>query len=120
MEARSATTFLFTDIEGSTRLWEQERERMSAALASHDALARAAVEGNRGVVVKMVGDGLYASFDDSLAAVNATLAIQAALSDAHATSGVALRVRCGLHLGAAERRDRDFFGGTVNRAARIM
>ena len=51
-------TFLFTDIEGSTRLWEQERERMSAALASHDALARAAVEGNRGVVVKMVGDGL--------------------------------------------------------------
>ena len=120
MEARSATTFLFTDIEGSTRLWEQERERMSAALASHDALVCAAVDGNHGVVVKMVGDGLHAAFSDPLDAVNATLEIQAALNDANATNGVALRVRCGLHAGAAERRDSDYFGGPVNRAARIM
>ena len=113
-------TFLFTDIEGSTRLWEQERERMSAALASHDVLVRAAVDGNHGVVVKMVGDGLYAAFSDPLDAVNTTLAIQAALNDANATNGVVLRVRCGLHAGAAERRDSDFFGPSVNRAARIM
>ena len=74
MEARSTTTFLFTDIEGSTRLWEQERERMSAALATHDSLVCAAVDGNHGVVVKMVGDGLHAAFNDPLDAVNAEVA----------------------------------------------
>ena len=56
MQASSGvTTLLFTDIEGSTRLWEQEGERMSRALAEHDALSRKAVEANRGVVVKMTG-----------------------------------------------------------------
>ena len=52
------TTLLFTDIEGSTRLWEQEGERMSRALAAHDALSRKAVEENGGVIVKMTGDGI--------------------------------------------------------------
>jgi predicted ATPase/class 3 adenylate cyclase len=113
-------TFLFTDIEGSTRLWEQEAQRMPLALARHDALTRAAVESNRGVVVKMVGDGLHAAFDDPLDALNATLAMQQALTDAGATNGVALRVRCGLHTGTVEHRDNDFFGSAVNRAARIM
>src|SRR6202162_4317329 len=101
----STVTFLFTDIEGSTRLWEQEPERMPLALARHDALARAAVESNRGIVVKMVGDGLHAAFDDPLDALNATLAMQRALTDAGATNGVALRVRCGLHAGTGEHRD---------------
>ena len=61
----SVATLLFTDIEGSTRLWEEQREAMSPALASHDAMSRAAVEGNRGVIVKMTGDGMYAAFDDA-------------------------------------------------------
>src|SRR6185369_2176435 len=92
------TTLLFTDIEGSTLLWEEVGERMSGALAKHDNLSRAAVESNRGVVVKMTGDGMYAAFDDPLDAVNATLTLQLALSDPAATNGVAFRVRYGLHL----------------------
>jgi predicted ATPase/class 3 adenylate cyclase/Tfp pilus assembly protein PilF len=114
------TTLLFTDIEGSTRLWEREGERMPAALAGHDALARAAVEGNGGIIVKTTGDGIYAAFDDPLGAVNATLALELALRDSTATNGLALRVRYGLHLGVVERRDNDLFGSPVNRAARIM
>jgi predicted ATPase/class 3 adenylate cyclase len=114
------TTLLFTDIEGSTRLWEQEGERMPAALAGHDALSRAAVEGHRGIIVKTTGDGIYAAFDDPLDAVSATLALAQALTDASATNGIPFRVRFGLHLGVVERRDNDLFGSAVNRAARIM
>ncbi|HWZ74425.1 MAG TPA: adenylate/guanylate cyclase domain-containing protein [Casimicrobiaceae bacterium] len=113
-------TFLFTDVEGSSRLWEEQPERMEGAMASHDAILRAAVESNRGTVVKMAGDGLHAAFEDPLDAMKATLAIQLALSDSDATNGIALQARCGLHVGAVERRDNDFFGRAVNRAARIM
>ena len=121
MEAQSAvTTFLFTDIEGSSRLWEQHPEAMRPALARHDALVRDAVEGNRGVVVKTTGDGVCAVFGDPLDAVRATLALQRQLADSAATAGVALRARCGVHAGVAQRRDDDYFGTAVNRAARIM
>ena len=113
------TTFLFTDIEGSSMLWEREHDRMRLALACHDALARKAVEGHRGVVVKMSGDGVHAVFDDPLDAVLAVIALQQTLADPAATHDIALRVRCGLHAGPAERRANDFFGRTVNRAARI-
>jgi predicted ATPase/class 3 adenylate cyclase len=119
-EPFAVTTFLFTDIEGSTRLWEQEPERMRPALARHDALARSAVEATRGVVVKMTGDGVHAAFGDPLDAVSAALQFQQALVDASATHGIPLQVRCGLHLGVVEARDNDFFGNVVNRAARIM
>ncbi|HET7730991.1 MAG TPA: adenylate/guanylate cyclase domain-containing protein [Usitatibacter sp.] len=113
-------TFLFTDIEGSTRLWEQEPERMRPALARHDEIVRAAVEARRGKVVKMTGDGLHAAFGDALDAVLATLDLQQALQDPAATAGLALRIRCGLHAGPSEGRDGDYFGTVVNRAARIM
>jgi len=116
----AVTTYLFTDIEGSTRLWELEPERMRPALARHDAIARATVEQNRGTVVKMTGDGLHATFDDPLDAVKATIELQKSLSNADATEGIALQVRCGLHAGVDERRDSDYFGRGVNRAARIM
>jgi len=119
-DASAVTTFLFTDIEDSTRLWEQEPERMRPALACHDALARTAVECHRGTVVKTTGDGLYAAFDQPLDAIGATLQLQQALTDSEATNGIALRVRCGLHLGVVERRDNDYFGNAVNRTARIM
>ncbi len=117
--AGGVVTFLFTDIEGSTRLWEQEPERMRPALACHDAIARGTVERNRGTVVKMSGDGIHAAFADPLDAVTATLELQQALADPAATGGIVLRVRCGLHAGVDERRDNDFFGRAVNRAARI-
>ncbi len=119
-EPSAVTTFLFTDIDGSTRLWEQEPARMRPALARHDAIVRAAIEGHRGIVVKMTGDGVHAAFGDPLDAVGATLQLQHALADPEATHGMALRVRCGLHLGVVERRDNDFFGTPVNRTARIM
>jgi predicted ATPase/class 3 adenylate cyclase len=112
--------FLFTDIEGSTSLWEQDAERMRLALARHDALARAAVEDHHGTVVKMTGDGMHAVFRNPLDAVAAALDLQLALADPSATSGIVLKVRCGMHLGIVERRDNDYFGAPVNRAARIM
>ena len=116
----AVATFLFTDIESSTRLWEDEPIRMPLALARHDELARVAVESNRGIVVKMVGDGVQATFGEPLDALNSAIALQHALIDAAATNGIALRVRCGLHTGPAEHRDNDYFGSTLNRAARIM
>ena len=112
--------FLFTDIEGSSQLWEREPERMREALARHDAIVRATVDQHRGRVVKMLGDGVHAAFEDPLDAVNATVALQLALAEPEATYGIALKVRCGLHAGIEEVRDNDFFGRAVNRAARIM
>jgi predicted ATPase/class 3 adenylate cyclase len=111
---------MFTDIEGSTRLWEQAPEAMKQALAAHDAIARAAVLDHRGALIKTTGDGIYAAFPDARDAVGAALAFQLALIEPGATSGVPLRVRCGLHAGPVERRDDDLFGSPVNRAARIM
>ena len=113
------TTFLFTDIEASTRLWELEPERMQPALARHDAIVRAAVERNRGEVVKMSGDGVHAAFADPADAVRAALDAQRAIADED-PAHLRLSVRCGLHAGVSERRDNDFFGTAVNRAARIM
>lgn len=115
-----SVTFVFTDIEGSTALWEHDSARMSQALAAHDVLARKAVEFRRGRVVKMTGDGVHAAFDQALDALAATVDLQQALADPATTCGVPLRVRCGLHAGVVERRDNDYFGSAVNRAARIM
>ena len=93
---------------------------MSQAMARHDAVLAQAVEHRRGVVVKKLGDGIHAAFDDPLDAIEAALAIQLALIDPGATDGIALKVRCGVHAGIVEARDDDFFGNVVNRAARIM
>ena len=116
----SQVTLLFTDIEGSTALWEEDEARMSQALALHDALARNAVESHGGDMVKTTGDGILAVFDDASAALAATLELQRALHDPAVSGGAPLRVRCGLHRGIVEHRDGDYFGSTVNRAARIM
>ncbi len=119
-EHSAVATFLFTDIEGSTRLWDEQPERMKTALARHDAIARDAVESHGGRVVKMTGDGVHAVFDDPLDAIQAVLKMQFALTEPQPTNGLQLRVRCGLHAGISERRDNDYFGTAVNRAARIM
>jgi predicted ATPase/class 3 adenylate cyclase len=113
-------TFLFTDIEGSSRLWEQEPERMRPALARHDALVRGAVHRHRGTVVKMLGDGVHAVFDDPLDAIAAIVDLQLVLAEPPPDGGLALRVRSGVNCGVVERRDGDYFGSPVNRAARIM
>jgi predicted ATPase/class 3 adenylate cyclase len=113
-------TFLFTDIEGSTQKWEEEQGRMAQAVAAHDALLRNAVERHRGRVIKTTGDGVYAAFADAVDGVAAVVAIQIALADPSTTAGVRLSVRCGLHAGEAQRREGDFFGPTIIRAARVM
>jgi predicted ATPase/class 3 adenylate cyclase len=115
----AVTTFLFADIEGSTRLWEQFPERMRPALARHDELARAAVTQHRGNVVKMIGDGMHAAFADPLDALHAALDFQRSLGSIEAEHGLAIRARCGLHAGVDQQRDNDYFGNAVNRAARI-
>jgi predicted ATPase/class 3 adenylate cyclase len=114
-------SFLFTDIEGSTRLWEQHPEAMQDALAKHDAILRAAIAANAGEVVKATGDGCHAAFDSALngvrAALDAQLALEAAAWDVPKPG---IRVRMGLHSGQAEQRAGDYFGPALNRAARIM
>ena len=125
-------TFLFTDIEGSTTLWEQYPAAMQVALARHDALLRHAIESADGRIVKTTGDGVVAVFHAAADALAACLAAQRALQAAETgVSGrkpaspdtqlpVTLRVRMGLHTGVAELRDGDYFGASLNRAARIM
>jgi predicted ATPase/class 3 adenylate cyclase len=119
-DQHQAVAFLFSDIEGSTRLWEQDPTRMRPAVACHDRVTRQAVERHRGRVVKSTGDGIHAVFDDAADAVAAALQMQLTLADPAATAGLELRLRCGLHVGADECRDGDFYGPAVNRAARIM
>ena len=118
-DSRQLLAVLFTDIESSTRLWEQDAGRMGSALARHDTLVRTAVAEHHGVVVKMIGDGAHAVFADPLDALLAASQILRALDDPGATAGVALKVRCGVHAGMVERRDDDYYGSVVNRAARI-
>lgn len=113
-------TFLFTDLESSTRLWEQQREAMQAALARHDELLVQAVEAQGGRVVKGTGDGLHAVFATAEAAVMAAVASQLALGGEDWGATGPLRVRMGLHTGTAERRGGDYFGPVLNRAARLM
>jgi len=112
-------TFLFTDLEGSTQLWEQF-PAMKDALERHDAILRAAVEGSNGQVVKTTGDGLMAVFESASDAVGACLSAQRGLANEPWGEAGALRVRMGLHTGVAETRVGDYFGPTVNRTARIM
>ena len=118
-DASAVKTILFTDIEGSSRLWEREPERMAAALAGHDRLLRAEVAKRGGNVVKSTGDGMLATFRDPHGALAAVVGLQLALRDAGATAGLPLRVRAGLHAGVVEDRDGDSFGNAVNRAARV-
>ncbi len=118
-QAAGIVTFLFTDIEGSTRLWEADAARMESALARHDALARDAVRRHRGTLVKTTGDGVHAVFDDPLDAIRTALDLELGLADTPG-DGIALAVRCGIHMGAGQRRDGDFYGRAINRAARIM
>ena len=118
--ATGTLTFLFTDLAGSTRLWEQAPHAMQGALARHDEILRDAIEASAGHVVKTTGDGMMAVFRSASEAVVASLEAQRVLAaEAWPEIGV-LRVRMGLHAGDAERRLDDYFGPTINRTARLM
>jgi class 3 adenylate cyclase len=114
-------TFLLTDVEGSTRLWEREPDAMHAALAHHDAIVAAGVRLHHGVLVKSRGEGdsIFAVFERTRDAVMAAFAIQRALSDARWATSSPLRVRMAIHTGKVELRERDYYGPTVNRCARL-
>ncbi|HEX5839437.1 MAG TPA: adenylate/guanylate cyclase domain-containing protein [Anaerolineales bacterium] len=115
-------TFLFTDIEGSTQLWEKYPQEMRTALARHDEILRETIASHHGLIIKTTGDGIHAVFEKALDAVQATLSIQRAISMCRFFSepGVSLSVRMGLHTGEAELRGNDYYGQVLNRAARIM
>lgn len=104
-------TFLFTDVEGSTRRWEADADDMRAAMATHDEVLRRAVERYDGFLFKHTGDGVVAAFTSPRSAVDAAIAAQKEL---------ALPVRMGLATGEAELRSGDYFGTVLNRAARLM
>jgi predicted ATPase/class 3 adenylate cyclase len=114
-------TFLFTDIEGSTRLWEQQPDAMRLSLQRHDYLMRAAIETNNGQVFKTIGDAFCAVFATTTDALNAALTAQDHLAAATpSATGLLLRPRMALHTGAAEKRNADYFGPTLNRVARLV
>ena len=121
MGAPSGTvTFLFTDIEGSTRLWEEAPTEMRAALARHDDVLRSAIDAHGGYVFSTGGDGFAVAFGRAGDAAAAALDAQGALAGERWPTPSPLRVRMGLHTGEVEERDGDYFGPAVNRAARIM
>jgi len=103
-------TFLFTDVEGSTRRWENDAESMKEALAGHDEVLRQVIETHGGFMFKHTGDGVCAAFGSPKAAVDAAVAAQRSLE---------LPVRMGIATGEAELRDGDYFGAVLNRAARV-
>ena len=104
-------TFLFTDIEGSTRRWEADAGAMREALSAHDDALRSAIEGHGGFLFKHTGDGVCAAFSSPRSAVDAAVAAQLRLQ---------LPVRMGIATGEAELRAGDYFGTVLNRAARLM
>lgn len=113
-------TFLFSDIEGSTKLWDSFPEQMQSALARHDLLMRKAIGGASGHVFKTIGDAFCAAFPTAHQALEAALAAQLALSSEKWPTETPIRVRIALHTGAAESRDDDYFGQPVNRVARLL
>ena len=115
-------TFLFTDIESSTKLWEQYPGAMKAALARHYAILREAVEAHDGRIVETTGDGILAAFDTAVNGVAATLAAQQTFIAERweEVKPYAIRVRMGLHTGEAETRADGYSGPVLNRAARLM
>jgi predicted ATPase len=104
-------TFLFTDVEGSTRRWEADADAMRAALMAHDEMLRVAIESHGGFMFKHTGDGVCAAFASPKSAVGAAVEAQ---------RGLELPVRMGVATGEAELRDGDYFGTVLNRAARVM
>src|SRR5579875_3732275 len=111
---RGTVTFLFTDIEGSTRLLEELGEAgYAAALAEHRAALRTAFAAHAGVEVDTQGDAFFYAFATAPAAVAAAVAGQAALD------GQPIRVRMGLHTGTPTLTEEGYVGTDVHRAARI-
>ncbi len=113
-------TFLFTDIERSSQLWETHPQTMGRALAQHDRLVRGAIEEFHGHVFKTVGDAFCVAFNGALDGARAAVEAQRRLAAAPWEETGPLRVRMALHSGEAEEREGDYFGTTLNRVARVL
>ena len=113
-------TFLFTDIEGSTRLWESNLTAMSFSLALHDRIMREAVATHRGIVFKTIGDAFCVVFNEAPDAVAAAAAAQKRLAETDWGDSDSIKVRMAVHTGVAELRDSDYFGPALNRVARLL
>jgi TolB-like protein/class 3 adenylate cyclase len=113
-------TFLLTDIEGSTRMWQAAPDAMQAALARHDAILRHGIEARDGHVFKTAGDAFFAAFATPWHALEAALTLQQALQAEVWPPQATIRVRMALHSGAAELRDADYFGPPLNHVARLL
>lgn len=113
-------TFLFTDIEGSTRLWEACPDAMRPALARHDLLLRLAIEEREGHVFKTMGDAFCAAFHTAADALNAAMTAQQALHSEIWPEPVTIKVRMALYTGDAELQDGDYFGQALNRISRLL
>ena len=114
-----AVTFVFTDIEGSTRLVRQLRDRYAEALADHQRLVRAAFTGHGGHEIDTQGDAFFYAFESAHEAVLAAVEAQLALSSHPWPEESQLKVRIGVHTGAAEPANGRYTGLAVHRAARI-
>src|ERR1700689_192731 len=113
-------TLLFTDIEGSIRLWEADREAMAEASSGHNRIVREQIEVAGGQVFKTVGEAFRAVFADPSAALTAAVAIQRAVGTEPWPPGLPVRGRMALHSGACVERDGDYSGPVVNRVARLL
>jgi predicted ATPase/class 3 adenylate cyclase len=111
---------LFSDIEGSTKLWDRFPDEMKVALATHDALMRQAIEAHKGYVFKTIGDAFCAAFETVTDALDAVIAAQRALIAEDWGEVGKIRARMALHSGIAQERDGDYFGPPVNRVARLL
>ena len=114
-----ALTFLFTDIVGSTALWERGPDGMSQSLRIHDEIVRSCIESRGGRVFGNPGDSFCAVFSTDERALDAARTIQAGLGSADWGSGPTITIRIGLHRGEAERRGENLFGPNVNLCARV-
>jgi class 3 adenylate cyclase len=114
-------TYLFTDIEGSSALWERHPEVMRRALARHDQLIAEGVRKHGGNVVRSRGEGdsVFAVFARAVDGVVTAAALQQALIAETWPTATPLRVRMGLHTGDSEQRDESYYGEAVNRCARL-
>jgi class 3 adenylate cyclase len=112
--------FLFTDLQGSTRAWERAPERMNEVLVAHDRILRGAIAENAGAIFSTAGDAFGAAFHTAQAALATAVTVQRELGGGDWPEGLEPQVRMGLHVGSSFERDENYFGPTLNRAARLM
>ena len=118
---RGTVTFLFTDVEDSSSLWERDGAAMMSALARHVSLLRDAVDAHGGVLFKTVGDGTQSAFPTAPAAINAAVTAQRALlAEPWPEELGPLRACMAIHAGEAEPRGGDYLAAPLNRLSRLL